>query len=381
MIDKKIKDCTGCNACFSICPKQCISMKIDGEGFRYPEVNYDLCIQCGLCIKICPILNQKKVNNKPIAYACINKEEKIRVESSSGGIFSLLADYVFDYSGVVVGAIFNSEFFVIHECIEDRNDLSKLRGSKYLQSDIKDVLIKTKKFLDQNRLVLFSGTPCQIGGLKSFLEKEYENLICIDIVCHGVPSPKVWGKYLEFRKTKANSDIERISFRTKNLGWKRYSVLFQFKNNTEYLKPLTEDLYMQAFLRDVCLRPSCYDCKFKTLNRESDITLADFWGIQNLLPNFDDDKGTSLIFVNSEMGMKLFEKIKNKVKFQEVNIKEAVVYNSAAIKSVECNKSREEFFQKLDIISFDVLVKKYCKENIIFKVIKKIKTKLKRRLL
>ena len=377
MIDKELKnkkDCMGCHACANICPKSCILMETDQEGFLYPTVDYNLCIKCKKCINVCPIINKEEVMNDPVTYSCINNDETIRLDSSSGGIFTLVAEKVIAQGGAVFGASFNNQFEVEHVFVETKEDLGKLRGSKYVQSKIGNSYKKAKEFLDSGREVLFTGTPCQITGLKSYLEKFYTNLSTMDIVCHGVPSPEVWRKYVEFREIEAGSPAQRIAFRRKNEGWKRYSVSFLFKNNTEYRQNLRNDLYMRAFLKDVCLRPSCYECEFKTLNRQSDITLADFWGIQNILPEMDDDKGTSLIFVNSEMGQRLFNETKDKMLYQEVDIHEAVKYNSAAIKSVGYNPKREDFFGELDKIDFDKLVKKYCTDKLEVRVKRKIKS-------
>lgn len=377
MIDLKIedkKDCMGCHACSNICPQDCISMDIDNEGFWYPKVDYDKCIKCNQCVKVCPIINKKIVKNEPSAYACINKDEAIRLESSSGGIFTLIAEQVIDDGGVVFGAGFDENFKVMHSYIETKEELEKLRGSKYVQSKIGDTYKYVKDFLQQGRTVLFSGTPCQISGLKSYLGQAYENLFCIDIVCHGVPSPKVWDKYISYREDIAGSQAQRIAFRLKNEGWKRYSVLFLFKNNTEYIQNQRKDLYMRAFLKNVCLRPSCYKCEFKSLHRQSDITLADFWGIQKMLAEMDDDKGTSLIFVNSKNGQLMLDKIKGDILYKEVDINQAVSYNSAAIKSVEYSPKREGFFKELDQLDFDKLVKKYCTDKLGVRIKRKTKS-------
>lgn len=372
MINKTLsnmKDCTGCHACTNICPKKCIFMKYDNEGFLYPIVDYNICIKCKRCVIVCPIINNIKSYNTPIAYACYNKDENIRLNSSSGGIFSLLAEKMIDRGGVVFGAVFNDNFEVEHKYIETKENIELLRGSKYVQSKIGTSYRQVKDFLESGREVLFSGTPCQIAGLKNYLVKAYSNLLTVDLICHGVPSPYVWQKYIKFRENKAGSEISKITFRNKKMGWKQYSVSFLFKNNTEYNKIYSNDLYMTAFLKNISLRPSCYNCRFKTLNRQSDITLADFWGVQNIFPEIDDDKGVSLIFINSQSGEKIYNEVLDNVEYKEVDIKNAVKYNLAAIKSPVPHINREKFINDINIYTFDKLVNKYCKDRISIKLI------------
>lgn len=372
MINKTLsnmKDCTGCHACTNICPKKCIFMKDDNEGFLYPIVDYNICIKCKRCVNVCPINNNIKSYNTPIAYACYNKDENIRLNSSSGGIFSLLAEKMIDRGGVVFGAVFNDNFEVEHKYIETKENIELLRGSKYVQSKIGTSYRQVKDFLESGREVLFSGTPCQIAGLKNYLVKAYSNLLTVDLICHGVPSPYVWQKYIKFRENKAGSEISKITFRNKKMGWKQYSVSFLFKNNTEYNKIYSNDLYMTAFLKNISLRPSCYNCRFKTLNRPSDITLADFWGVQNIFPEIDDDKGVSLIFINSQSGEKIYSEILDNIVYKEVDILDAVKYNSAAIKSPLPHINREKFINDINIYTFDKLVNKYCKDRISIKLI------------
>lgn len=371
MIDKKIvnkKDCTGCYACENICPSNSISMVDDTEGFWYPAVDYDKCIKCKKCINVCPIINNTILNNKPVVYACINNDEKVRLNSSSGGIFTLVSEEVVNQDGIVFGARFNVDFKVEHSFVESKEDLERFRGSKYVQSRIGETYKLVREFLIANRKVLFTGTPCQIAGLKSFLGKDYENLLCMDIICHGVPSPVVWEKYVNYREKDAGSLVQRITFRLKNESWKRYSISFLFKNNTEYREIYNKDLYMKAFLRDIYLRPSCYECEFKGLNRQSDITLADFWGIQNVLPEMDDDKGTSLIFINSKAGKVIFDSISKNTVCKVVNVNNVIKYNTAAIKSAQTNPNRKVFFDSLNKLDFDILVNKYCKDKYLIRI-------------
>lgn len=372
-----MKKCNGCHVCFNICPQNAITMVEDEKGFKYPSIDKEKCTDCGLCEKKCPILNKKEnKENKPQAYACYNKDEKIRLQSSSGGIFTLLAEHILNNDGVVVGASFDKEFMVKHIIVNNIEDLNKLRTSKYLQSNIGNIYREVKDLLNSNKLVLFTGTPCQINGLFSYLGKEYENLYTQDIICHGVPSPKVWKKYLEYRKSKDNKEPIKINFREKTEGWKLFSLIFKYSDEKKYEKNQTQDLFMQAFLRDACLRESCYACSFKEKNRKSDITLADFWGIQNVLPEMDDDKGTSLVIVNTEKGKKLYEEIKEKTVYKEVDFEKSIEFNKAMYKSAEKPKLVDEFFDNLDKLEFDKLVKKYTvvrKPSFIRRVLRKCK--------
>lgn len=365
MIEIKDKSkCSGCHSCMNICPKNCIEMKVDEEGFWYPTVDKEKCIECGLCEKRCPILNDMSIENTPYAYACYNKDEEIRKESSSGGIFTLLASYIIDNGGIVYGAAFNQNFEVEHIEVTNKQDLRKLRGSKYIQSKLGNTYSKIKEQLNQNKLVYFSGTPCQIDGLLCFLNKKYDNLICQDIVCHGVPSPKIWKHYLKKFDLEKNA---KISFRDKSTGWDSYS--FSIKQDNNSFKELSsQNEYMKVFLKDLCLRPSCYDCHSKSLHRNSDITLADFWGIKEVCPEMYDNKGTSLVFINSDKGKKLFDKISNDIKYQEVDINRASRYNPSSFKSVNIPEKREKYMANIFNNQFDKYSKKYTKLPLLLRI-------------
>jgi coenzyme F420-reducing hydrogenase beta subunit len=376
MIDKVIKqiDCTGCCGCANICPQQCISMVSDAEGFWYPQVDYDRCIACSKCVNHCAPLHVTRVENEPRAIACFNNNESARVRSSSGGIFPLVAEYVLEGNGLVYGVGLDDHFRAVHSCVEDISSLEDLYGSKYVQSNIGITYRHVEEQLKQGRKVLFSGTPCQVSGLKHYLGKEYSGLFTADIICHGVPSPKVWQKYLSYREQQAASRVIKVSFREKTQGWRLYSMEVSFDGNAHYNRNLREDSFMKAFLKNVCLRPSCYDCRFKSLHRMSDITLGDFWGVEHVLPEFDDDKGTSLVFINSEKGQSIFKAIEELITYKPVNIVEAVRYNSTAIMSVKRNPTREKFFANLDKIGFDELVHKYCCDRLLVRIKRKILT-------
>ena len=380
MIEIKDKTrCMGCHACYNRCPVQAIEMVEDEKGFKYPQVNKEKCINCGLCERVCPILNQRKVKNTPKAYAVKNKNEEVRDKSSSGGMFSLLAEKVLQDGGVVFGVAFDENWQLKHIYVENIEDLQIFRGSKYLQSIVGETYSKLKDFLIEGRKVMYTGTPCQIEGLKSYLGKEYENLFTQDIICHGVPSPKVHERYLKYLRDKYKTkNIKNIIHRTKINGWKNWCVNIKF-DNSEYIKAHEQDPYMQAFLRNTSLRESCYNCQFKKKHRISDITLADFWGIENIAPEMDDNKGTSLVIINSEKGKQIFEQIKDKIIYKQVDFEEAIRYNPSMTTSVKPDPNREKFFDNLDKMPFDELVKKYTYTPGIFKrILWKVKRVVKK---
>lgn len=346
--------CTGCTACKSICPKQCIEMEQNLDGFEFPKIKEpSMCIECGSCEKVCPVLeiNEDKEKKSPIAYAAFSNDESMRMDSSSGGIFSELAKVILAKDGVVYGAAYNEVFEVEHICIECVSDLDKVRGAKYAESNLgntfKDILLKVK----QGRYVLFSGTPCQVAGLKSFMKKDYPNLFCVDFVCHGVPSPIAWKAYVEHRlKEDASGDtIRDINMRAKHTGWSRYqySHLFQYESGKECSITNSQSLFMKLFVGDYISRPSCENCKFKGYSRVSDITLGDFWGIWDIDPEMDDNKGTSVVLVQSDKGKILWNEIENKIRFKEVSLEQASQQNPSMLVSSKANPDRQDVLDKI----------------------------------
>lgn len=345
---KDKKNCSGCSACASICPKQCITMTEDNEGFLYPKVNEDICINCGLCEKVCNELHPYEKSEPIHVFAAINKDEDIRLRSSSGGIFYLLAEKIIRESGVVFGARFDENWQVYIDYAEDLDGVEAFLGSKYVQARIGDAYKEVKHFLTQGRKVLFSGTPCQVAGLHKFLRKSYENLLSVDFVCHGTPSPKVWRMYLD-EVVNEIRNIRSIGFRTKEKGWKNFCFNLRYNQSERtisMLSPHLDNPFMKAFLHDIILRPSCYECKAKGCSSKSDITLADFWGINTVFPELDDNKGTSLIFVNSIVGVKIFANLD--IESKETNYAKIKPLNPACYKSSTKHPKRDEFFEKLD---------------------------------
>lgn len=357
---KDKKDCCGCEACRQICPKHCIAMIPDSEGFRYPQVDASICIDCSLCEKVCPVINQgERPAEQPATFAAVNSDESIRSESSSGGMFSALAEKVIDAGGVVFGARFDDQWTVCHSFTETCEGLAAFRGSKYLQSRVGDSFAQVRDFLRAGRTVLFSGTPCQVAGLKRFLRKDYKNLILVDFVCHGVPSPLVWELYKESVLADAGASemvsFGHISFRDKRNGWKNYGLRFDMKQTSGHgaeagsknlFLPFKNNKYMQVFLSDLSLRPSCYACPAKGFSSGADITLGDLWGIQRIDPKVDDDRGLSLVFVNTARGRELLDSCKG-ISIKEEPYREAVRYNPSVLSSVGLPVYRGYFFRKL----------------------------------
>ena len=383
---ENIEKCNGCHACASACPKSCITMERDENGFLYPHIDEQACSQCGICESICPVQNTSvglSHESRICAYAAIHKDGDIRNKSSSGGAFTAIATEIIKRDGVVFGATFDANFNVVHQYVEKIDNLQKLRGSKYVQSTIGDAYKQVKTFLEIDKWVLFTGTPCQIGGLRAYLKKDYERLITQDIICHGVPSPMVWEKYVEYRKRTVNgAKPTRISFREKNEGWKQFSLSFSFDNNAGYSNTLYNDPMMKAFLRNLSLRESCYNCAYKTKARQSDVTLADFWGIENLHPEMDDDLGVSLVIVHTDKGAKLLKNIGNDLTLKQVNVDDAIVYNSAMIRSVDKPPQRDSFLLTVKNNGFSIAEKRYLQEKFLTKckkILLKIKNKMLRR--
>lgn len=310
----KRNQCTGCGACANICPTGAISMVQNREGFYIPQIDDKKCIHCGLCDKTCPILNKLATDNQypiPYVYAGWNKDEKIRMKSSSGGIFSIFADFILEKGGYVCGAAFVEQNKVKHIIISSKKDLSKLRGAKYVQSEIGNVFKEIKQLLNKDRWVLFSGTPCQAAGLKSFLNKDYDKLLVIDTICHGVPSPLVFNKYLQFLENKHSKKINKIDFRDKSTGWDSYSFSIKGDDDIQYKELFTKNIYFNGFLNNLFLNQICTSCPFSPFPKQSDLTIGDFWEIQNIDKNLYDNKGVSLLICNNNKGNTFLDKIRS----------------------------------------------------------------------
>ena len=363
ILDKN--NCTGCRMCEQICPVNAIKMIENSEGFIEPYVNKEKCINCGLCANRCPQLNSVKCTRleKIEAYAAKNKNVSEQKTSSSGGIFSAIANYIIENNGVVYGSVFNDKFVVEHIRVNNKEDLFKLRGSKYVQSNTKHTFKETKANLESNKIVLYSGTPCQIAGLKAFLGKEYNNLITIDIVCHGVPSPKLFKKYLKWLEEKNNSKIKKYEFRNKEKNSWGHTAKVYFENGKIKYLNSNLDPYYKTFLDSKINRECCYSCKYTNTNRIGDITLADYWGIEKEHPNFYDEKGVSAILVNTKKGKEILNNIKGSIQLENTTLEKILNKNSNLKSPPQRKQERDGIYRNIENMDFDI----YIKNNLKFK--------------
>ena len=353
--------CTGCHACASICPKECIVMKDTGEGFLFPVVDLESCVQCGRCEKVCPVLHEQKKSTHTQAFAMKSKDEDERRNSTSGGVFSLIAKQVIDAGGIVYGAAYDDNFSVRHISIEDDGRLTFLQGAKYVQSVIGTTFMEIEKELKRGRQVLFSGTPCQCVALKAFLGKEYDNLLTVDLICHGVSSPKVWQTYIDYRSGKENNGKRpvKINMRSKASGWSRYSTEFDYGEGKITRIQNNQDSFIRAFIGNICLRGSCSDCVAKGVERCTDLTLGDYWGVWNQNPEFNDDKGVSIVFAHSEKGKKALQQAAESAEWIEVSLEDAYRENISMISSSKENSGRKNFLEEINVENFEEVVKEY----------------------
>lgn len=367
MIDLADKTkCCGCFACVLRCPQKCITITEDIEGFLYPHVNVNECIDCGICENTCPCINIKENTIKHQAFAAKNPSDKIRQNSSSGGVFTQLAETIISKNGIVCGVKWDQDWNTIHSYTINKEELHYFRRAKYIQTKPSDIFISIEKFLKEGKYVLFSGLPCQIQSLKLFLSKDYPNLYTVSCVCHGVPSEKLWKKFLSEQcciEKKGINDIVDINLRDKRTGWKNYSCTISFNDGKEISVPHDNNPWMRALIFNLTLRPSCYHCPSKIQQTTSDITLGDFWGSNKVLPNEDTlDKGLSLVILHSKKGEKLCEQ--SGISFiKKVDIPEVSKYNSALINNASPHPKRDLFYAKLHQgAPFIYMVNKMTKE-------------------
>ena len=381
-------NCCGCSACYSACPVNAITMKPDKEGFLYPHIDEEKCIGCNACVKSCAFksdIENRTYKNENCekkfikVYAVKHKDDNVRRLSRSGGIFTALTTEILRQKGAIYGCILNEKKEAIHCRVTTENERNAMRGSKYVQSDTTGIFQQVRLDLDRGMQVLYTGTSCQIAGLKSFLKKDYENLLCVDIVCHGVPSPKVWKDYLEWQEKKNDAKCIEVNFRNKvDYGWPAHIETLILEKSNGKKKRVDSRIYTDLFYSHNILRVSCSKCPYKSVNHPGDITIADYWGINKAAPGFNDNKGVSLVIVNTEKGMKIFKTVTELLDIRETKIEDSI--QQPFIEPFAIPKERAEFWKDYEELSFDWIVKKYVnwgwKDN--FKLIwARIKYKLK----
>lgn len=364
-------ECNGCGICTLVCPKKCITMKQDNEGFFYPVIDEEKCIKCGKCQKICGNIKLDNHYDRK-AFIAINKNDAERNKSASGGMFIILAKYVIERNGVVFGVEYDSELNVKHGEADTIEKCQKFMGSKYVRSDSLGIYNKVKEYLENDRFVLFTGTPCQCNSLKMYLNKEYDKLITCEIICHGNPSPKVFKKYKEELENKKKLKVKDIKFRSKENGWSNSTPIIEYENGEKEEDPT---LY-RAFMAELISRPSCYKCNFVDKNRVADFTIGDMWGIEKIRPNMHDGKGVSLLIVNSNKAKDILNSVSKQMQLEEVDIDLAFSHNHH--KNVIENPKRDLFFKKIDSTkSIIKLTQKYSQKKLTTKIKNRIKRILK----
>lgn len=363
---KKPYECCGCRTCEIVCPKSAIVMKEDEHGFLYPQIDQTKCVDCGLCLKKCAFQSgypQRKEFEPVFGYAARHKNMNTMMNSRSGGAFTALTDEILKRNGVIYGAGYdeNKKFFkVIHKAAVTAEQRDEFRGSKYVQSDLKDVFLHLKRNLEEGKWVLFSGTGCQAGALHKFLGKEYDHLITVDIVCHGVPSPKFWADFLKMREREEGGRVTGADFRDKKkFGWKAHRETVWIDG-----KDISSRLYTKVFYLDTAARPSCFECVYANRNRVGDITIADFWGHEQAVPGFaEDNKGVSLVMVNTSKGKALWEKVRD-----DMDVIECTGYpyrHTNMKRPTKRPDNYDEFWSDYLSSGFDFVMKKYCDYEVI----------------
>ena len=357
-------DCCGCNACGDVCAHGAITFKTDIEGFWYPVVDETKCVDCRLCERVCPVLHigelKKNDNNPPVTVAAINKNMAVRWDSTSGGAFSALAEVMYEQGGYVSGAVYD-ENFLVHNFVSDKpEDLSRLRSSKYLQSNAEGLYVRIRELLRNGKKVLACGTPCQMAALRLFLHKDYDNLVIVDFICRGVNSPKVYRKYLDSLERKYGGKVVYVKAKNKELGWRNLTRKVVFDNGKVYYGVKMDDNFRRGYHTNVFCRPSCYTCQYKGFPRIADITIADYWGIEKINKNLDNNIGTSMILLNSKKGENFFGQVKDKIEWEYTTFESILPGNVALTKPIEPAKiDRRQFFEDLDKGTFDEVVSKY----------------------
>lgn len=370
---KTLENCCGCALCEAVCPKNAITM-IENDGFKYPVINKTLCVDCGICAKKCPMNAEKETQSNCIdAFAVKHKSDDVVLNSSSGGIFTALSDKILQDGGYIIGADFDSDMNVVHTVASTVEQRDRMRGSKYIGSDTSGIYGKIKALLKEEKPVLFTGTPCQAAAVRKAFPKA-DDLYIVDIICHGVPSAEVWKKYVEFIEKRYGKKLSFYSFRDKSLsGWRGYSAKLTFEDGTELSHNDITGSFIELFRYDVCLRPSCTNCNFTSINRQGDITIGDFWGIENVMPAISDNKGISAVMINTEKGKQLFDSVSESINKYPCTQEDIAKRQPNLFRSSSYSNKAEAFKQDLKSMPFDKVLKKYTRVGIKRRIIDFVK--------
>lgn len=373
-LKKGASECYGCRACEKICSQKAISIEPDAEGFLYPVLNEDLCVNCGLCKKVCPYDNAFSGVEPCSVYAIQHKKEDILLDSSSGGMFSIIADYIRENGGAVCGCVFDDDFRAIHTVTEDMSVIEKMRGSKYVQSDTADSFEEIKNRLEKGQRVLFTGTPCQVDGLKRYLQKDYKNLITLDLICHGVPSPLLLKEYIKTVENQKGK-VTDLKFRNKKEnGWRSEGTLTYKKgedNKKLTISPFKDSYYNLYYFKNNVSRMTCYSCKYATHKRVGDFTIGDYWNIPDIVPEMDYEKGVSVVLVNTPRAEKLLDEVKDRVIAFETDLSSAIKGNGNLSRPTEMPETRKTIYKKIAESGYEATTKEECNFSYVMPFIKR----------
>jgi coenzyme F420-reducing hydrogenase beta subunit len=380
MIDKvSAEQCVLCGSCRNACPVDAISFSNQYLDFVYPKIDAERCIKCNRCERACPVLKDRKSGDttaaQPTACAARNLNDEIRRVSTSGGLFHVLASHVLVGGGCVCGAVFDERFRVRHIVSDSPDDVRRMMGSKYAQSDMGMCYREIKEQLAAGRQVLFSGCPCQVAGLRAYLDREYPNLLLVELICHGIPSAEMLGSYIAMREKQYGAKLRKLEFRNKDEGWHRSAVRMEFENGKVYRTPITEDEYMNGFLNSYMLKPSCYDCRFRNFTTGCDIALGDFWGIETMPSWKDDNRGTSAVLVNTEKGRAFLEQLP--LERKPCSLDEVIQFNKSLVCSSNPHPQRAAFYAWAELNGYASAIRHFLRYPASQRIKKKARYRLR----
>lgn len=374
---ENIKECCGCGHCADVCPKGAIEMTLSG-GYTYPKIDGDKCIDCGLCRRACQFIKREEKKLSPECFAARINEDSIRLKSSSGGAFTVLSDAVLDCGGAVCGAVFSEDMSVRHIVTDNKTDRDRMRGAKYVQSDMSGAYRDMEAVLKEGKTLLFTGTPCQVAAVKARFKKYEENLITIDLICHGVPAREVWDKYIEYVESVYKKKVVNFTFRDKQKSWRTYHAVVTFEDGTTLCDTAAIDSYVELFRYDVSLRPACTACPYASTVREGDITVGDFWGLEKVFPQMDDDRGVSALILNTEKGKSFLPMMREKMWLESCEMENVTARQPNMTRPSKPSSKYDEFMSDLETLPFSNVLKKYTNVGFKRKAISLVKKLLKK---